>query len=288
VDPSSQLNEASSASTIEISSSALVRECYSNEFLQIMRRLGLGQHCRILGFTDEDRPQYECRFGSNYWLPTVILVAGTHGDEPASVAGLLRFLESKLVSYLNRYNFIIYPCLNPDGYVHGTRYNAALKDINRDFTADAALSESSFVNAALNDVDQAAILINLHEDNQAAVSDFGDAKDYPNGVYAYQTVVLPQHRLKLHLAKIAEGAGLSVCSADTLYGDKVTEGIIDYNSESPNQALQDLHTLDRFLVGSRTLRALTVETRTEDDFAKREKFHTDMIAHILDTLGTRG
>ncbi len=67
---------------------------------------------------------------------TVLMTGGVHGDEPAGVECILRFLEGSVEAYLDRFFFCVIPCVNPSGYVQGTRENADGQDINRAMSDD--------------------------------------------------------------------------------------------------------------------------------------------------------
>lgn len=63
-------------------------------------------------------------------LPAVLLLGGTHGDEPAGVETCLSLLEQGLEPWTATFDFEILPCLNPFGYVCDRRHNAQDVDIN--------------------------------------------------------------------------------------------------------------------------------------------------------------
>ena len=63
----------------------------------------------------------------------ILITAGIHGDEPAGPASVLRFLERDNTYLLQRFKFLILPCINPYGYVHNTRENKRDVDLNRSF-----------------------------------------------------------------------------------------------------------------------------------------------------------
>ena len=67
---------------------------------------------------------------------TVLVTAGVHGDKPAGVEAVLRFIEGPIQEYLDRFFFIVVPCVNPSGYELGTRANSAGRDINRAMSDD--------------------------------------------------------------------------------------------------------------------------------------------------------
>ena len=62
----------------------------------------------------------------------VLVIGGTHGDEPASAALARRFIESLREDSLgSSVRVVVVPVLNPDGLALGTRTNARQIDINR-------------------------------------------------------------------------------------------------------------------------------------------------------------
>lgn len=62
----------------------------------------------------------------------VLVIGGTHGDEPASAALARRFIESLRARPLPpRVRIVVVPVLNPDGLIAGTRTNKRAVDINR-------------------------------------------------------------------------------------------------------------------------------------------------------------
>jgi murein peptide amidase A len=84
---------------------------------------------RVLG--EVEGHQILCvTLSTNSQLPTILINAGTHGDEPASVESVLAFLDQNDTSWLKVLRFEVIPCLNPYGYVHNTRHNRQDVDIN--------------------------------------------------------------------------------------------------------------------------------------------------------------
>lgn len=60
---------------------------------------------------------------------SALVLAGTHGDEPAAVEAALQFVE-RVAQGFPSLRFDVLPCTNPDGYAHETRENAAGIDLN--------------------------------------------------------------------------------------------------------------------------------------------------------------
>ena len=95
----------------------------------------------------------------------VLLTAGVHGDEPGGVEAVLHLLENGRALDLTSFDFTIVPCVNPHGYVHDARENAAGDDINRSFERDD-VAEVALVKDLLRDrpID---CFVDFHEDWEA-------------------------------------------------------------------------------------------------------------------------
>lgn len=91
----------------------------------------------MMGETEAGYPVYMLHCGNGN--KKVILSAGMHGDEPAGVEAILRFLEdgtaanSCIQEWYNKFQFTILPCINPSGIEQGTRENISGIDLNRKF-----------------------------------------------------------------------------------------------------------------------------------------------------------
>ncbi len=97
---------------------------------------------------------------------SVVLSAGIHGDEPAGVEALLRFLERDvkgIKEWGQRYRFTIFPCTNPAGYESGKRENSMGIDLNRKFGSKIIPEEVSIIQSALIGR-RFDVFMDLHED----------------------------------------------------------------------------------------------------------------------------
>lgn len=92
-------------------------------------------HRQILGKV-EGYPIFGLTRSSTERRPTMLIIGGTHGDEPAGVEAALAFLNVDHGPWLDALRFEVIPCLNPYGYVHNTRHNRQDIDINWAFSED--------------------------------------------------------------------------------------------------------------------------------------------------------
>ena len=95
----------------------------------------------------------------------ILITGGMHGDEPAGVEAVLQFLERDNTALLNKFSFLIIPCINPYGYVHNTRETLDGIDINRAFETEE-VPEVAIVKKALGQI-QFSLAIDFHEDYDA-------------------------------------------------------------------------------------------------------------------------
>jgi hypothetical protein len=121
--------------------------------------------------TIEGHPVFRIRAGRPRRL-RVLLTGGVHGDEPAGVEAILRFLEQDMDPWLGRVEFTALPCVSPVGYVRGTRENGGGTDVNRSFEG-GDVPEVQLVKQVLEGC-RVDAFVDCHEDWEA------------NGFYMYE------------------------------------------------------------------------------------------------------
>ena len=94
-----------------------------------------GVQVRELGRVAE-YPIFAVEQGHHPDRPTALITGGTHGDEPAGPEAVLEFCRRGAGPWLEAFNFLAVPCLNPHGYARGTRHNAQDVDINWAYQRD--------------------------------------------------------------------------------------------------------------------------------------------------------
>lgn len=124
-----------------------------------------GWQLRPLGFAD-GYPLYALqrspRSAAGERPPSLLIAAGIHGEEPAAVIGLLRWLDERAEAWTKRIQFTIAPCLNPWGFVRGLRHGSHGKDLNREFdnpSHPAVIAFRTLVTGRRYD-----LFLDLHED----------------------------------------------------------------------------------------------------------------------------
>ena len=109
---------------------------------------------------------------------SVLITAGIHGSEPASVLATIKFMNDFEKDFGSYFNITIFPCLNPFGLSKYVRENGHNENINRSFIAEKVTSEAYILANAMGGhyYDMA---INVHEDNPK------DGAGCPDGFYMY-------------------------------------------------------------------------------------------------------
>ena len=95
--------------------------------------------------------------------PDLLITTGVHGDEPAGVEAVLGMLQEG--GFPQPANYLIWPCLNPYGFVHDQRENGDGHDLNR-VLLNPAGTEMEIVARALEGR-RFDLCLDLHEDWEA-------------------------------------------------------------------------------------------------------------------------
>lgn len=202
--------------------------------------------------------------------PGIYLSTGIHGDEPASVAGLLEWAEER-VEILRTHPVAIFPCVNPWGLVNNKREDESGRDLNRSFDRP----EVEPIGAMLEFIEgrKFAVAVSLHEDYDAT------------GVYVYELarrgeswgeallerveLTIPRHRGRVEGRPAKNGVlrrtqGLAEIARE-----------IEGMPESIYLYLNCAHT------------ALTFETPSEYSLYQRVQAHIRFLDGVLDRLTDR-
>ncbi len=134
------------------------------ERLQRLKKTWPSWQLRAIGEIGWRYPFFTLLAGGGRSRRRVCLSAGIHGDEPAGVEALLRFLEATRGGL--PVSLTVFPCINPAGYERGTRENAEGIDLNRSFDIPEAPPEVRILRKAL-ERREFDLSLELHEDPDA-------------------------------------------------------------------------------------------------------------------------
>lgn len=116
-------------------------------------------------------------------LPVALVTGGVHGYETSGVQGAVRFLETRAVEYVGRFNLVVAPCVSPWAYETINRWNPQAVDPNRSFKADTPSEEARLL---MQYVEQFAskilVHVDLHETTDTDNSEFRPALAARDGV----------------------------------------------------------------------------------------------------------
>jgi hypothetical protein len=118
-------------------------------------------------------------FMSKQWQqdkPTILVTGGVHGYETSGVFGALRFVETELSLYADKFNFIVAPCISPWGYETINRWNPNAIDPNRSFSQNSPAQESKNIMDFVQGLNVEILAhIDLHETTDTDNSEFRPA-----------------------------------------------------------------------------------------------------------------
>jgi len=180
-------------------------------------------------------------FSSN--KKTVLITGGVHGYETSGVHGALGFFESAVSPYLEKFNFVCFPCISPWAYETINRWNPKAIDPNRSFYKDSPAEECAFYLKALANLNiKPFVHFDLHETTDTDNTVFRPALEQRDGVHqelwpipdgfylvgdtenpqdAFQKAIIDSVRKVTHIAPHDENG--------KIIGDKVEqEGVINY------------------------------------------------------------
>ncbi|HZW72349.1 MAG TPA: M14 family metallocarboxypeptidase [Caldimonas sp.] len=219
--------------------------------------------------------------------PTVVLIAGQHGDEPAGTEALIVVMQElasgRLANILERLDVVVLARANPDGAAAFTRNAADGTDVNRDHLL---LNSPEARAIAKLMVDVAPIVVlDLHEYpvTPAFTAKFGGVQRF-DALIQYATVAnLPafvtkaaEEWFRVPLIAGLRGAGMSVDWYSTMSTDP-SDRTLTMGSVGPQ--------VGRNTSGLRNAVSLLVETRGGGmgrvDLKRRVNTHVTAVANVL-------
>ena len=233
---------------------------YEEDVIQRLNHISYSglRNVTLVGAEEQKYPLYSFDLSYSEDKPLVLITAGIHGDEPAGVYAVLRFLEEKVNDYIDRYNFLIFPCLNPFGFIFDKRENIDGIDINRSFIENNSLV-SSYIISRLPHYNQFLFALNLHEDNSSLEVPGFSCSDNPGGFFIYEYHSNGFTMAKQIISKLRDD-GFEICDDMQIYDDKNDNGVVF--SRSVDGELE-------FFLERYTKNIITTETPTSWDLEQR-------------------
>ena len=196
--------------------------------------------------------------------PRILVLAGTHGDEPATVEAALQLLEHFPTHWLDRFGVDVLPCTNPIGWRQGTRENGCGIDINWAFDREG-IAEVDILRRFLRGR-RWQVVVDFHEDWEAT------------GFYLYE------HQKQSHFIGPAVTACVEpVCALEpaTQIDGWPAEGAVIHADDSVER-LQRGDGLPLILLRDHTDHKLTTETPTCLPMETRVRAHHTALEAIVD------
>lgn len=109
-------------------------------------------------------PLWEVHLTPPHPLARVLILARVHGDEPAATEAALTFMRSVLSDErpaYRKFEYVVLPCLNPEGASRNRRENDEGLDINRDYLRLSTAEARAVV--SLYDSFHPALVVDMHE-----------------------------------------------------------------------------------------------------------------------------
>lgn len=181
---------------------------YADDVLSSIERLGERFDVSSYGevaYADDHYPVTAIR--SRHWqphLPTVLVTGGVHGYETSGVHGALRFVDEHALTYADRVNLLVAPCVSPWAYERIQRWNFDAIDPNRSFFDASRAQESAALMRLIAPLrGQFVAHIDLHETTNTDDSEYRpavaarDGKPFesctiPDGFYLVDDTANPQ------------------------------------------------------------------------------------------------
>ncbi len=165
---------------------------------------------------DQAYPLLKIRFGEpGPGKVRVLIASGIHGDEPAGVESVLRFIKQNLDNniLLSRFSFTIFPCNNPTGWERNTRENWRGIDLNREFAARRPEPEARIIMQALQG-ECFDLIFEMHEDIDAP------------GFYLYEIAEDESYHIGEVIIDAVAAMGYPVNQGECIEGIPAKDGLI--------------------------------------------------------------
>ncbi len=185
-----------------------------NKLITELINLNTSFKIEIIGYITYDDiiyPMIALKYISKMANKTVIILSGTHGDEPFAVSTLLKWLKQPIM--FADFNYWVFPICNPWGYSHNRRHNKNRQDTNNDknFIKDSKVPELAILYEQFPHTTD--LILDIH----------GDTRQKEVHLYEHKSDNLPSIAEK---AMIENDSLIPYYKAKTIDNIPVTNGVI--------------------------------------------------------------
>jgi len=210
----------------------------------------------------------------------LLITAGIHGDEPAGVLALYKYMMSLSLQELP-VEVHAFPCINPVGLLRNSRVSSGHFDLNRQMTRNSIAPE---VRAFLSTLDRLGTpfdaAFDLQEDNPALSRDAAANGPEANGFFLYESNFDPLRvSIGPEISRAVAKAGIAVASQRSIYGERSLNGVIQRGMER-----DQVWDIERFLTMNVTNHAITLKTPVSATLSERIKAHTTALESGIQAL----
>jgi protein MpaA len=200
----------------------------------------------------------------------LLITAGIHGDEPAGVLALYKYVMSLSLRELP-VEVHAFPCINPVGLLRNSRVSSGHFDLNRQMTRNSIAPE---VRAVISTLDRLATTFDaafdLQEDNPALSRDAAPNGPEANAFFLYESNFDPlRASIGAEISRAVAKAGIAVASQRSIYGERSLNGVIQRGMER-----DQVWDIERFLTMNVTNHAITLKTPVSATLSERIKAQT--------------
>jgi hypothetical protein len=240
-------------------------------------------------------PLYEISAIQNPENPFVRLSGIVHGDEPAGGKAILTFFERDIERYLQHFNFIANPCVNPsgfeacslqamNGYHPECRSNKNTGNINRSFGFASDQQEARLIEASLKEGPSRYLFsMDMHECVPYYTDEVYTPEDAPKAAWVYESCGTEARRIGRALVESLPH-DIEVCTWEKIYSDRNDGGVIPFHPTTTGHAeYHEPTSLDGHIFAHYTGHSFTTETATGWKLEKRIRAQLHFLTHVLDT-----
>ena len=121
-----------------------------NKLVNEIINLNIPFRIEIIGYVEYNKviyPMIAIKHISKTAKKAIMITSGVHGNEYYAVHVLLKWMQQINVSFINDFNFYIYPIINPFGYAKNYRDNGARQDVNKsdNYCKNSKVQEASIL-----------------------------------------------------------------------------------------------------------------------------------------------